>query len=362
MILKETLFNKELVTMFSNQIGEVYPAFNKELFIIETTKSFIGLELKERMSSVRVSLEKHMPISYIETLTIFSKVFTKTTQSHFIYGSILEYIEKNGCNKEYLTLSLEKLGEFTSSFSAEFAIRPFLNEFPQRTLGIILKWSRSDDYHKRRLASEGTRPSLPWAMNINVNYQDASKALDNLYGDSQRYVTRSVANHLNDISKIDPSFVLDKLELWIKSNKQNPKEMEYITKHSLRTLIKQGEPRTLALLGFSVNPSISVANLVFERNTIRIGELLVFAFDLESIDDNNLLIDYIVYYPSTTKRRNKKIYKLKVLKTKNREKITIKGKRSFKEISTRKIRPGVHTIEIQINGKIYLSRDFEVSD
>jgi 3-methyladenine DNA glycosylase AlkC len=36
--------------------------------------------------------------------------------------------------------------------------------------------------------------------------------LDNLYFDKTRYVVRSVANHLNDISKLDPDFVVEILK------------------------------------------------------------------------------------------------------------------------------------------------------
>jgi 3-methyladenine DNA glycosylase AlkC len=48
-----------------------------------------------------------------------------------------------------------------------------------------------------------------------------------------------VANHLNDISKIDEDWVLKKLNEWEKSGKQTPKEMQYIRNHATRTLRKK---------------------------------------------------------------------------------------------------------------------------
>jgi 3-methyladenine DNA glycosylase AlkC len=47
-----------------------------------------------------------------------------------------------------------------------------------------------------------------------LDYKRTIEILDNLYFDKSRYVTRSVANHLNDISKIDGDLVVDVLEKW----------------------------------------------------------------------------------------------------------------------------------------------------
>lgn len=68
--------------------------------------------------------------------------------------------------------------------------------------------------HQKRLTSEGLRPKLPWAIGITLDYREGAKPLENLYYDSGRYVTRSVANHLNDISKMEPSYVLSRLNEW----------------------------------------------------------------------------------------------------------------------------------------------------
>jgi|TARA_Y100001960_G_C14734217_1_gene859374 3-methyladenine DNA glycosylase AlkC len=44
----------------------------------------------------------------------------------------------------------------------EFAIRTFLKNFPEKTMEYIQIWSKNENYHVRRLASEGIRPNLPW--------------------------------------------------------------------------------------------------------------------------------------------------------------------------------------------------------
>jgi 3-methyladenine DNA glycosylase AlkC len=69
----------------------------------------------------------------------------------------------------------------------------------------------------RRLASEGCRPRLPWAMALPQFRKDPSPALpilEKLKNDESDYVRKSVANNLNEISKDHPQLVLDICERW----------------------------------------------------------------------------------------------------------------------------------------------------
>ncbi|XMB72947.1 DNA alkylation repair protein [Mycoplasmatota bacterium WC30] len=358
MTLKELLFNKDTVSMLANSVFNVYHDFDKAGFINEALLHFPKQELKERMTTVRVVLEKYLPNDYVEAIEILTNAFNDFEESHFIYGSILEYIEYNGLSDEHLKLSLNKLGDFTKYFSAEFAIRPFFNSYPESVLTEVLKWAQSDDIHQRRLASEGVRPSLPWGMNINIDYKDGAKSLEYLYYDTERYVTRSVANHLNDISKKDPEFVLKTLKRWKNSHKQDSIEMEYIIKHSLRTLVKKGHNATLEFLGYNLNPKIDYSILELSAKEVNIGGKLHFNFEVFAKEAVTLIIDYNVIYPTKHGKTTKKTYKLKTINVKNNQKIQINGSRSFKPISTRTLYPGVHKIEIQVNGKIILSDSF----
>jgi 3-methyladenine DNA glycosylase AlkC len=96
----------------------------------------------------------------------------------------------------------------------EYSIRFFINKHEEKTIEKIILWSKSQNYHVRRLASEGSRPKLPWGEKINLDYKKTIQILDNLYHDKTRYVTRSLANHLNDISKKDYELVLNTLKKW----------------------------------------------------------------------------------------------------------------------------------------------------
>jgi 3-methyladenine DNA glycosylase AlkC len=143
----------------------------------------------------------------------------------FIYALYAEYVARHGCPAEDLEFSLSALRKITTRFSAEFAIRPFLNLFPDQVLAILQIWTEDEHCRVRRLCNEGTRPRLPCAPRLTPPYDVGIPLLDRLLADPTRYVTWSVANHINDISKKDPHLALDTLEWWRGSGHQRPREM-----------------------------------------------------------------------------------------------------------------------------------------
>ena len=91
----------------------------------------------------------------------------------------------------------------------------------------------------RRLASEGIRLNLPWSGKLDIGLENIFMIYDRLFCDTTRYVVRSVANGMNDISKTHPQAVLEKLAEWKKSGKQSESEMQFLIQHALRSLIKK---------------------------------------------------------------------------------------------------------------------------
>ena len=244
----------------------------------------------------------------------------------------------------------------------------------------------------RRLASEGTRPKLPWSQKIVLKPGDAGPVLDLLFADKTRFVTRSVANHLNDISKTDPEFVLAKLSEWRASGKQLDKEMTYIVNHSLRTLIKQGHDATMAFLGFSAATQVDVLSFEVyslkspsvplslkgenmqvefpssrearpsEISEVRMGESVFFSLEILAKKEERLLIDYVIYFQNKSGvMTNKKVYKLKQLFLQKDEQVIVEKRHPLRaNMSTRQLYPGVHRIEIQINGQCVATGDFRL--
>lgn len=218
--LKDDLFNRETVMELSHSIKCVHETFDADSYTEKCLSGFDSRELKERMSYMCELLKTELPSDFYKATDIMLKACEKTKASErFVYGSFCEYIEKYGCSDEYLNHSLKMLGEYTKVFSAEFAIRAFINKFPKDTFKQMVIWSTSVDVDQRRLASEGMRPKLPWGKSIDFDPALAMEPLNNLYFDSERYVTRSVANHLNDLSKIQPDLVISTLIKWRDSKK-----------------------------------------------------------------------------------------------------------------------------------------------
>jgi len=249
----------------------------------------------------------------------------------------------------------------TKHFSAEDATRYFINAFPKETMAELLKWSKDTDYHVRRLASEGTRSILPWSPKISTSPEVAIPILDNLFSDNNRFVTRSVANHMNDISRKDPALALTTLGRWQASGNQSPKEMQFIIRQALRTLIKSGDKATFEFLNFSTEPAVAVSGLHIKLDPIRIGGWLEFEFAVAAQENEQLIVDYVLHFPNKFGTgHNKKVFKLKVVTMSKGQTLVITKRQPMRQMSTRKLYPGKYRLEIQINGTRMAEAEFEL--
>ena len=368
--MKDTLFNSIKVSLIATQIKQVYDDFEREKFEKEVVEKFPSLELKERIYHIRDMFAKYLPDDFQQAATILLNSLPPELDNNktdddfgdFIYSPHSEYITAFGCNEENLEFSLNALGEITKRFSVEFSIRDFINDFPDETFKMLYSCSKSKNYHQRRLSSEGTRLKLPWAKKIEIDHERSLNILENLYHDNSKFVTRSVANHLNDLSKVDASLVLKTLKRWKSSKKQEKKEMNFIISHSLRTLVKNGHEDTMIFLGFPINPAIKVKNFNLLKDEVFIGEALEFEFEIEADEDAQLIVDYILHFCTKAKGLSAKVHKIKKLSMKKNESKMIEKKHHFKaNMSTRKLYAGLHKLELQINGKIYKNVEFQLN-
>jgi 3-methyladenine DNA glycosylase AlkD len=176
--------------------------------------------------------------------------------------------------------------------------------------------------------------------------------LEKLKRDESESVRRSVANNLNDISKDNPELVIALLKSW---QVDKSDEIQAITGHALRTLVKLGDAAALELLGFSSKPEIALHNLVVKPKSIRIGEGVTISFVIESLSKHHqqLMIDYAVYHMRANGQQTAKVFKLAKKLLLPGERIKINKTHSFKPITTRKYYPGEHTIEPKVNGRAF---------
>jgi 3-methyladenine DNA glycosylase AlkC len=367
--LKDELFNATKVQKVAQEIKAVHSSFDTEAFSDEVLASFPELELKERMYHMRDMFKKYLPSDYVEATNILIEALPKELDTNkydndfgdFIYAPYSEFVVAYGCCDEHLDFSLHALRKMTKRFSVEFAIRGFINHYPKETLAMLGQCALSCNYHERRLASEGLRIKLPWAKKITLDYHEAMQLLEKLYYDKTRYVTRSVANHLNDISKIDALLVIETLKRWKSTKRQEPKEMDYIINHALRTLVKQGNEEALSLLGYEKYPEIVVGELKLLSSSVKVGEALVFDVTIEAKKDVKLMIDYLIHFQTKLGALSTKVHKLKKLELKKGESIILQKKHLFRaNMSTRTLYSGEHKVELQINGTIVKSKIFNL--
>jgi len=147
--------------------------------------------------------------------------------------------------------ALQLLAELTSRLTSEFAIRSLLDHDLDRALAAIQTWTTSPDVDIRRLASEGTRAFLPWSTRVQgllAHPRATLPIIGALYRDPSEYVRRSVANHLNDLSRQQPAIVVETARSWLARPDENTPRL---VAHGLRTLVKRGDSDALALLGFT---------------------------------------------------------------------------------------------------------------
>jgi len=307
----------------------------------------LGGEVLKRMRHIAIALHKHLKLPYGEDLAILKQV-----APHFgdFKGMLFpDYVEVYGLD-DY-ELSMDALEEVT---------RPFIIRYPKRAMAHMLAWSTHENEHVRRLASEGCRPRLPWAMALPDFKADPAPILpilENLKNDPSLYVRRSVANNLNDITKDNKDIVYEIADRWMGDNDKT----DWIIKHACRGLLKKGEARAMRLFGFGDPVEVRINQLAVTEPIITIGDDQFFTFELENLSaaDMKIKLDYSIDFVKKTGKVNNKVFNL-TENTYASGSTAFKRKQPFRNFSTRTHYPGKHTLYIIVNGEVKASVDFEV--
>ena len=344
--LKDLFFSSSFIDQLGDAIQRVYPGFDKGKFArLVYDSTWETKELKERMRHVAHCLHETLPEDYPETLEILTKV---APSFHGFDAMVFpEYVGRYGL--DHWDLSLPALAFFTKFASSEFAIRPFLARDPERTLAYMRVWTEDENHHVRRLASEGCRPRLPWAMALTAFKKDPRPILpilEKLKDDESEYVRKSVANNLNGISRDHPDLVLDICERWY----GHTKSTDWVVKRACRTMLKTGNQRALSLFGFGDPTHISVENLTLDKETLCIGEDLHYTFELRihNKDACKVRLELGVYYVKAKGKLSRKVFHIREDSFDPGSHV-ISRRHSFENRSTRKHYPGEHQLAIIVN-------------
>lgn len=360
--------NETAVQHIARCFGEIDSHFKQTQFFAQASEGLDKLELKQRVMHIIVALHDYLPASFSQTADLLKQLPNVWQQhdpykqlSSFAAWPVIDYASVYGLS--YPQQSLELLKTLTPLFSAEFAIRPFIIEYEDYCQSQFVLWVQDENEHVRRLVSEGTRPRLPWGMQLK-NYMADPRPniplLTTLKDDPSLYVRRSVANHLNDISKDHPEILLSICQTWQPNGSQ---EVQWIIKHATRSLVKAGHTEVLSLLGYQQDIAIKITNFDVVRTELQLGDPLDFQFNLKSNSTavQNLVIDYALHFVKANGQRKAKVFKLKSINLAAKQTCTMQKRHAIKAITTRQYYAGTHMLEIWVNGQSVASKEFELT-
>lgn len=215
-------FGVNLAELLAEKISRVYPDFDSQNFIKDTENKVIGQTYTQRVMIIAELLKLYLPDNYKEALRILCSILGEENPNqtgmftHYYWIlPIGKFVEIYGI--EYFSLSMNAIEEITKRNTGEYAVRPFIRKYPEKSLKIIEKWAKSPNFHLRRLASEGLRPKLPWASKLETfveNPMPVFQILEYLKEDEIMFVKKSVANHLTDWLKVNKEAVLPLIHSW----------------------------------------------------------------------------------------------------------------------------------------------------
>ena len=350
-----------LARSLAKELEAAWPGFPHRQFLTGVAGDLEPLELLARVDLLAQRLAGALPADFAAAAGILWRALDSVSFTGWMTLPCATYVADAGIDRPDVALPL--LAGLTPRFSSEGPIRPFIERHPDLTYDHLRRWVHDPDEHVRRLVSEGTRPRLPWARRLRSLIADPSPnipLLDALVDDPSPYVRRSVANHLNDISKDHPDIALDLSTRWIARGDR----AAWAVRHGLRTFVKEGHPEALALLGADTDAVIRLSELTVEPEVVSIGETATFRFTLTLVGDApcDAVIDYRVHYVGANGTRRPKVFKLTRRRLQPGEPLHLARRHPFADVSIRRLRPGPHTIDVQVNGRILGSTTLAVTE
>lgn len=355
--LKE-MFNPAYYARLTQALVTAFPRLDQEAFLADALRDLHTRELNPRMRHTSEMLHKHLPGDYRSVVEGLKEVATRMPKG---YTALLypDFVGQYGLDDA--AYSLEALRYFTSFGSSEFAVREFFRRDVAGTLAVMKGWAEDPSEHVRRLASEGSRPRLPWSFRLEAVLRDPELTrpiLERLRADDALYVRKSVANHLNDFSKDHPAYMIALVSGWDQSHPHTA----WIVKHASRTLIKKGNADSLAVFAFEADPKVALADFSLTPDPLRLGDVLEFSFALrsEKAQAQKLVVDYALHYCKANGQRNAKVFKFKEFTLAPHASESFSKRQRIIDLSTRKHYPGLHRLEVLVNGKVMAAAEFQL--
>jgi len=346
------MFDRAAVAFLARNLAAVRPSFPAARFVDEVAADLPGLELKARSARIADGIRACLPGDFPAALgAVLDSLGAEEPggMGSFRYMPLVNFVGRHGL--DHPNESLAALPVLTRRFSAEFDIRPFLLRHRDLAMAHVERWAKDADWRVRRLASEGIRPRLPWAMRLPEFVVDPAPVLaivERLCADPHDIVRRSVANNLNDIAKDNPGAALAAAKAWWK----NP-DARGTVRHGLRSLVKAGDASALALLGFKGGADLSLSAFALAPKSIGLGGAVTFKTQLTNRARTavKLSIDYAVHHRKANGGSTAKVFKLAVRTLAPGESCAIEKRHAIRPIATRRYYTGAHAVVLLVNGR-----------
>lgn len=360
-------YGPEIPHRIAAMIAAVRPAFDAAAFTAEALQGYDALELMPRGRHLAQVLRRHLPADYAQAidwlLASLGPVAERTEgggMAPFLYLPHVMFVA--GFGLEHFEVSMQAQHALTQRFTAEFSIRPFLERHPEATLAQLQLWAGDPSEHVRRLVSEGTRPRLPWASRLAMFQRDPAPVLallERLKDDASPYVRRSVANNLNDIGKDHPAVLIEVARRWWPG--ASP-ERQALLRHALRSRLKAGDADALALLGAGGAADVQVGDVTFVPRRPQIGARLVVGLTLQgrAAQVQRVRADLRVHFVKAGGGTSAKVFVLRTLDLVPGEPVRLSKTIALGDLTTRRHYPGLHRIELVLNGMVQPLGAFEL--
>ncbi len=372
----KNVFSPALIAAMADRLAALSPGFDRAGFVAMASEGLDALELKARQTQIARALAAHLPADFPAACDLLVAALhpddppgpdaPATGGADGLRGwavlPMADFIAAQGLGD--FDRSMAALGEMTRRCTSEFAVRPFLAADPERGMAWMRRFAADPNHHLRRLASEGSRPRLPWGMRLRGFVADPAPVLDLLEGlrdDPSDYVRRSVANSLNDISRDHPDRVADLAARWLAD--ASP-ERRRLVRHALRTLVKQGHPAALAALGHGPAP-LALEGFAILTPEVAFGAALAFEATLALAPAADapaeVALDYVIHHRKANGGTSPKVFKWRLLRLAPGARVTLARRHPIRPITTRAYHDGAHRLEIVANGDVLGGGGFVLS-
>ncbi|MEV7242723.1 hypothetical protein AB0N92_15940 [Streptomyces sp. NPDC093248] len=366
--LKETALNAERIERIGCEVHSACPEFDADSFVKSVTADLPRLELSARIARTSEGLHAHLPVTGPDALDILLRSLPPTPEAAgvtndfglHIYSPHSDYVSRYLRTAEHLDQALAALARMTGYFSAELPVRHFLADFPDETMKAVGAWTRDEDFRVRRLASEATRPLLPWAPRIQLPVDAALPVLDQLYDDAHLYVRTSVANHLSDIAASRPDLVLTTLQRWKQSGRLADEHFAFIARGALRNRLKEGWPPAYAILGYAHDAPIALTPLTLERTELRDGDTLNFSAALTATATAPVHVMIVIATTGQNGQPREKVSFLRRATAEAGQELRLAKAHPLRSTARWKVSPGSYSLALQVNGRRFPSVVFTI--